>query len=208
MRQRLLREPVSLAPACRSGTWRAPARRAACPAIRTARQAPGATCGRHDLRAPVRQFLGAIASCAWPVTAPLRATPCPPSVRHRPPATTHAGFCVAGRGLLRRDLPTRPRPHARRHGGRHVPFLIRTRLSCRPALPFLLPPFPRPPRPCSGKHGRPTWTSAANGIGWAWARRSSNGWPSMAAPSSQSWLPLHAASWTWRTSPPGPGRGA
>ena len=65
--------------------------------------------------------------------------------------------------------------------------LIRTRLSCRPALPFLLPPFPRPgPRPCSGKHGRPTWTSAANGIGWAWARRSSNGWPSMAAPSSQS----------------------
>ena len=200
-----------MAPACRSGTWRAPARRAACPAIRTARQAPGATCGRHDLRAPVRQFLGAIASCAWPVTAPLRATPCPPSVPTSP-------ACDHARGLLRRGPRTPPAATSQpdrvltRVGTAdgHVPFphpneaLMQTRTS----VPSTSVPAPGP-RPCSGKHGRPTWTSAANGIGWAWARRSSNGWPSMAAPSSP--IPgcrCTAASWTWRTSPPGPGRGA
>ena len=134
-----------MAPACRSGTWRAPARRAACPAIRTARQAPGATYGRHDLRAPVRQFLGAIASCAWPVTAPSRATPAllPSDIARLRPRTR--AFASRAADSSRRDLPTRPRPHARRHGGRAC-SLIRTRLSCRPALPFLLPPFPRPGR--------------------------------------------------------------
>ena len=182
MRQRLLREPVN--PACRSGTWRAPARRAACPAIRTARQAPGATCGRHDLRAPVRQFLGAIASCAWPVTAPLRATPCPPSVPTSPACDHARGLLSRAADSSRRDLPTRPRPHARRHGDGHVPFphpneaLMQTRTS----VPSTSVPAPRRVHVLANMDVQRT--SAANGIGWAWARRSSNGWPSMAAPSS------------------------
>ena len=164
-----------------------------------------ATCGRHDLRAPVRQFLRAIASCAWPVTAPCAPLPAllPSDIARLRPRTR--AFYVAGRGLLP------PRPPNRRvltrvgTADRHVPFphpneaLMQTRTS----VPSTSVPRPGP-RPCSGKHGRPTWTSAANGIGWAWATIF-NGWPSMAAPSSPILAAAAAASWTWRTSPPGLG---